>query len=235
MAGKQAGSAIIIKSSDFKENDLLVTVYSQNFGKLNLLARGAKKFNSKLAAHVEPLSLVEVLIIPGKGIEYLAAASLKEQFLAIKNSWPKIEVAGLAFNLFNSAVKENDRDQTMFTWLVTWLRNLEKTKAENSQVLFALFLIRFLDLLGYRPDLSDCLACRQKLRAGQQFFNLNSGGLICQPCRSQFALKDILSLSENCVKLLRFLQKNQKSVVVKKSLIKELNDFLLKFWSYQKN
>lgn len=228
----ESSLALIISRQDYRESDLLVTLYTENYGKLKLLARGAKKFNSKLAPFLEPLSLIKILIIPGKSINYLASASEKHLFLKIKEDYLKLESAGLAFKIFNKLVQENENDQVMFNYLLSWLESLEKAKNEKIDSLLTLFLIRFIDFLGYQPSLKNCLACQSKLRAGQQLFNFKLGGLVCSSCLKIMDRKDILAISENAVKLLRFLQKNQTTIIVKKPLIKELNIFLMKFLAY---
>ncbi len=225
--------AIIVSRRDFKENDVLVNLYTQNHGKQVTIARGAKKFKAKLSSHIEPLTLVESLIIPTKAISYLASSKTKESFYQIKNSYNKLQTAGRALNIFNHSIKENEADQKLFNYLLIWLRKLEESKEEDIEYLFLLWMIRFLDILGYLPNFKNCQSCQKKLLSGKQFFNFNTGSLLCSNCQSKYENKDLYQLSENAVKLFRFLASNQERIIVKKTLIKELNIFLYKFWQYQ--
>ena len=63
--------AIILDRKDFKEFDQIISVYTKEKGKLELLARGVKKITSKNSAHLEPFSFVDIEIAPGKGIDHL--------------------------------------------------------------------------------------------------------------------------------------------------------------------
>lgn len=227
--------ALIISRKDYRENDLLVNLYSQEKGKQTLLVRGAKKFKSKLASHIEPLTVSEILIINTKSLNYLASAKSKETFSLIKSSYTKLALAGKVLNIFNQSVKENEADRKLFNFLVLWLKKLELAKKEDLEYLFLLFMIRFLDILGYLPNFTNCQKCQKKLISGQQIFSFSSGSLLCRNCQQNKSDQDFYKLSENSVKLFRFLVNNQEKIIVKKSLIKELNIFLYKFWQYHQN
>ena len=85
MEVSQKSKAIILKREAFLENNSRVFIYSQNFGKLDLVARGTQKISSKLAGHIEPLNLCEIMIIKGKQYNYLGSALCENSFLNIKN------------------------------------------------------------------------------------------------------------------------------------------------------
>ena len=46
--------AIVLSRRDFREFDQMISLYTREQGKLELLARGLKKVTSKNAAHLEP-------------------------------------------------------------------------------------------------------------------------------------------------------------------------------------
>ncbi len=227
--------AIIISRKDYRENDILVDLYTKNSGRKKLLARGAKKSKAKLSSHLEPLSLVEILEIPTKSIDYLASSNIKNHFSGIKDSWLKLQTTGKVLNIFSQTVKENEKDENLFNYLIIWLNKLNDSEEENSSYFFSLWMIRFLELLGYMPNLLTCQSCQKSLNSGIQYFSFNLGGLICINCQNKFSVSDLYQISENSLKLLRFLANNQEKIIVKKTLIKELNIFLYKYWLYYQN
>ena len=50
---------IVLKAIPFKENDMILSVYFKEFGKLSLLASGLRKPKSKNASSCQPLMLSE--------------------------------------------------------------------------------------------------------------------------------------------------------------------------------
>ena len=63
--------AIVLSSRDFREFDQIISLYTKEQGKLELLARGVKKIISKNSAHLEPFSNVFIEIAKGKEIDHL--------------------------------------------------------------------------------------------------------------------------------------------------------------------
>lgn len=224
--------AIILNRRNWREADRLVSVYTLEYGRLQLLARGACKLNSKLAAHLEPLSLSRLLLVKGKGFDYVGGALMEEAFLGIKSDLNKLYFAGQALSLFTLLVRENLPDKELFTWLEKWLRNLdeaggeESLKKEDGRFRLALFSWRLFALLGYQARLDACVVCGKSIVSGKNYFDLAKGGIICQNCQS-FTANDlnsgsIISLSDNCIKLLRLASADDwKNIKFSPRLLKE--------------
>jgi len=232
--------AIILNRSDYRESDSLLTVYTRSLGKMSLVARGAKKISSKLSGHLEPISLVNILIIKGKGFDYIGSALGSDAFLNIKDDLNKIYYAGLAINNFNRLVKDNQPDEDLFLLLWRFLEALDNYSAEeftkeSGELLFIFFALKLLAELGYRPEMYECLSCRNKIKSGRNYFNLKNGGLVCEDCfKREYAeyqkqgIKpaEILTISDNCIKLARFIIDHRleaaKKLRLDKKFIKEL-------------
>ena len=106
MAESARSEAIIIKRNDWRENDSRVVLYTKNFGKLSLVARGVKKLSSKLAGHIEPISLVDAMILYGRSFDYLGSAVCQNAYFNLKNDLNALYFAGSALALFDQLVKE---------------------------------------------------------------------------------------------------------------------------------
>jgi DNA repair protein RecO (recombination protein O) len=247
MDESQHSSAIILNRSDYRESDSLVTAFTRNFGKVVLVARGAKKLQSKLAGHLEPMSLVDILIIKGKGFDYVGSALGANAFLNLKDNLNKLYYGGLAFSWFNRLIKEGQSDERLFFLLLRWLEILdnyppEDFTKENGELFFIFFALKLMTELGYQPEMYECLNCRKKIEPGKNYFNLKNGGIICEDC----FLKDqkiqainsaeILTISDNCIKLMRFIMDNRldmaKKLKIDKKVIKELSVLTLSFLNF---
>jgi DNA repair protein RecO (recombination protein O) len=69
-----------------------------------------------------------------------------------------------------------------------------------------IFLIRFFEYIGYRPDLSHCLHCSRPVSAqGRYGFNYTTGCLIGATCSSQ-GFQTMIPLSPGTIKLLTTVQ-----------------------------
>ena len=205
--------AIILNRRDWREADRLVSVYTQDYGRLSLVARGARKAASKLAAHLEPISLSRLLVIKGKGFDYVGASLMEEPFLAIKQDLNKLYFAGEALRQFSLLVQEGEVDANLFSWLEKWLLSLEmageKSGLDKDEGRFrlALFSWRLFKLLGHEPRLDTCIVCQASIKPGNNYFDFHRGGLLCSGCyvsNSKISIPNsIIPISDNCIKLLR--------------------------------
>jgi DNA repair protein RecO len=234
MAESQNSEALIIRRNDWRENDSRVVLYTKNFGKLSLVARGSKKFKSKIAAHIEPISLVDIMILKGKAFDYLGSAIIKKAYLNLKTDLNALYFVGAALALFDSQVKEAAPDDELYLFLISWLDLIEERFApnldkDNGELLYNYFVVRLLTILGYKPELKYCLGCHKAIKPGNNYLNLRLGGLICGNCleadKQKYLPNEILKISDDCIKLLRIFSENSeyKTIKVSPVILRELS------------
>ena len=73
------------------------------------------------------------------------------------------------------------------------------------------FELQALGLLGFRPELSVCVRCREPLEPIDNGFSLNAGGAVCQTCRARET--GARHLSPNALKILRLYQSGEWSTL----------------------
>lgn len=234
MAESQNSEALIIKRNDWRESDSRVVLYTKQFGKLSLVARGSKKFKSKIAGHIEPISLVDIMLLKGKAFDYLGSAITKNSFLNIKSDLNALYFVGAAFALFDAQVKEEAPDEELFNFLITWLDLIDEKFApnldkDNGELLYNYFVIHFLTILGYKPELHYCLDCHKTINPGSNYLNLRLGGLICEDClqlnQTKYLPSEIVKITDDCIKLLRiFSEKDSyQTIKISPALSRELS------------
>ena len=143
-------SAIILKRQPFKEDDLLVTVYSREKGKIILQAKGAKKILSKLAGHLEPLSLSYLNVVDGRSIDQLIGAAMLQSYGKIKTDIDKLSAAGWFLNLLDQQTMENHPDPRIFLLTRKYLDFLEQ-KSQDYEIAKLAAGFKLLHLLGLNP------------------------------------------------------------------------------------
>ena len=95
--------AIVLARVDWREHDSRLIVYSPQ-GQLDLIARGTKKPTSKLAGHIEPFNLIDLMVARGRQFDYLAAGLAQTVFAQIKSDVSKQKLAGRAVNFFRALI-----------------------------------------------------------------------------------------------------------------------------------
>jgi len=143
-------TSIILSRETFHENDLLITTYTQEKGKVILQARGAKKILSKLAGHLEPVSLSSLEITIGKNIDQLIGANLINPYKKIKADVTKIGYANYFSELVNEFTHPNHPDLQIFNLLQKSLDYLNNN-SNNYPIARISFGYKLLHLLGFNP------------------------------------------------------------------------------------
>ncbi|OIO05987.1 DNA repair protein RecO [Candidatus Falkowbacteria bacterium CG1_02_37_21] len=253
MEATKNSPALILQRRPYREHDSLITAYTLNFGKLSLVARGTKKLRSKLASHLEPLTLANLMIIKGRGFDYIGSALLTDSFSGIRSDLNKLYYAGRVLKLFDRLVRDSQTDGRLFFLLLDWLKFVDAYTDEFSrgvgELLSLHFTWRFLRELGYEPALAKCLICKKELTPGKNYFNLLNGGIVCESCfvnskgnNSQelgLELTNLLTISDNCVKIIRFIINNPSTLVhkikINKKLLSELGQLTQGFLNFVNN
>lgn len=244
--------ALILRRQPFREADSLVTVYTPDYGKLTLIARGTKKLQSKLAGHLEPFTLIDLMIISGKGRDYIGSAIGREAYQRLRADLNKLYYAGQAIRVFDQLVREGEADRELFILLKEWLGHLNGPRDfRSAQPLsktaggfqLAVFVNQLLEHLGYGPDLYNCRVCGKKIAAGLNHFDLLAGGLVDSECykkissEKEFPSNHYLPISDNVVKILRFIRDNSGEAIGKLKLsailVKEFSRFTKNFLNFR--
>lgn len=202
--------AIILRRAPVNESDIRVTAYSCDKGKLELLARGARKLKSKLAAHLEPITLSVLMVVRGRKFDYAGTAVSESCFLNIKNDLEKTVFAGKAVGFFDKIIKLGEKDKVLYKLLNEYLGVLnreEKIKA-GYELFYAFFILRLLARLGHQPQLYNCPVCNRKITPQGNVFGFTNGGIVCPNCQRNYRGKSVL-ISDECIKLFRLAEKRE--------------------------
>ncbi len=224
--------AIVLRRSDLGEADRLLTLFSKEFGKLRAVAKGARKPQSRKTGHVELFMRSRFLLAEGRDLPIVTQAELVEAYAPLRADLVRATYAAYACELLDRFTSDNDRHSDMYELLsqaLGWF-------AGNADLLLAarVYELRLLDMAGYRPQLHECLRCREAIREQDQFFSAELGGLLCPNCQAADARA--LPITAVGVKVLRYLQTRPWEVVqtlqLKRPLQHELENILHHYLRY---
>ena len=184
--------SIILSRRDFREVDQIVSLYTKDRGKLDLLARGVKKITSKNAAHLEPFSFVLVETVPGKEIDHLIKVVPIDLFVGIRKDLQKSLAAGFLVSFLNRVIEVQEPDIKIWQATLSWLKFVNSlNNPVNIITLLDALIVKLFDSLGFTPVLGQCVVCGKNYNdiAKEQIsttkkagFYFSGGGLICHSC-----------------------------------------------------
>jgi len=173
----------ILKKEDRGETNQLFTIYTKEFGKLEILAKAIRKTSSKLRSGMELFYLSEIEFIQGKTYKTLTDAILIEKFENIRKGLKKLSIAYKISELLNNLISGQEADKKIWQLLLETFTQLNNWKIKNSlKIIYYYFFWNFISILGYQPELYNCIFCQNKLMPKELFFSLKEGGVICHNC-----------------------------------------------------
>ena len=218
----------ILKKVDSGEADRIFTIFTKEFGKLEILAKAIRKIGSKLRGGMEIFYLSDIEFIQGKTHKTLTDAILIENFLNLRKDLKKLKIAFDISEIVDSLIRGEERDEKIWELLKETLERLNKISLSIKEcwLIYYYFLWNFLSILGFKPQLNSCSICQKKLLPQDLYFSFEEGGVICQNCSKK--IKEKKKISPGTVKILRLiLEKNfdfLKKLKVEKEQQKEIRE-----------
>ena len=221
--------AIVLRQRKLGEADKIITLYTANRGKVDAVAKGVRRSRSKLAGHVEPLSHATFQLAKGKNLDIVTQVEAIESFVAIRDDLDRMSRALYVCELLDRFTEMAEEHFDLFRLLLDTLRRL--SLSEDIETPGRYFEMQLLDILGYRPELDECVTCRERLRAVTNYWTAGGGGVVCPNCRRDEVT--VRPVSVNAVKLLRMLLHGSwndvSRVVIEPQLAIELERAMLEY------
>lgn len=156
---------LIIRKDNRAEADQLFSVYTRDFGKLEILGKAIRKISSKLRPGTEIFCLSEIEFIQGKNYKTLTDSILIEKFGNIGKDLKKMQVAYKISEILNDLIRGQEPDEKIWPLLKETFRKLNKAEAVESktEMLYHYFFWNLVSKLGYRPLIKDCTVHGKKI------------------------------------------------------------------------
>jgi DNA repair protein RecO (recombination protein O) len=153
--------AVVLKRISFGETDRILTLFTLEHGKLSAIAKGARRSVSRIAAATEPLTHSRMLLAMGQNLDVLTQGEVKEAFHDIRCDLTKIAYASYFTEFVIASVEERQPNPELFHLLLSALYMLQRT--EMPDLVARLFELQALRILGYEPELRQCVRDRAPL------------------------------------------------------------------------
>jgi DNA repair protein RecO (recombination protein O) len=194
----------IIRSQEFRESSLILTVLTEEFGKLSFIAKGARKLDSGFGAALDLLTLSELVFYDGKGLKLLKDATIIQSFWGLKGDYDSVDLGLRCAKLLDELVREGQPDRRIFWLFFDLLGELEGKKDIKSLEIG--FLVKLLAALGFTPQLNKCTLCGKTLsRGGKVWFSAERGGIVCSSC--SYNCEEAIKLNRGVIKTLKVMLK----------------------------
>ena len=181
--------AVVIGLMDYREADRIVSLFSKEHGRINGIARGARRSVKRFGGALELFARLSVNFTQSDSLVPIKDVDAITIYPGIRSSFEGIAYAGYACELVSLFAPERQANGRLFRLLTAYLEYLDKAPATASDRHF--FEINLLNILGYRPPLDSCAGCGSDLAAKGGFWSVgHETGIYCRSCSGRGRLLD---------------------------------------------
>ncbi len=155
--------AVVLRHSDWGEADRLLWLFTREQGKIRVIAKGVRKLRSRKAGHLEPFIHTNLLLAYGREMWIVTQAETIAAFIPLREDLLRLGYASYVIELLDRFTYEEGENRPLFSLLVDTLSRLSSEPDPAFAVRY--YELRLLDLVGFRPQLFNCVNCNTPIQA----------------------------------------------------------------------
>ena len=177
----------------------MLTILTPNFGKISCVAKGARRPRSALLAGSQIFCFGEYLMYKGTNTYHINSVEPIEVFYNIRTDLDKLNVAVHINKIVQEVTGENQNCFNIMQLLLNTLYVISETD-KNLDLVLSIFKLRLLSILGFRPNVNECVNCKGK--EDLIYFSLRDNGVKCKNCGKQD--KSSITISESTYNAIKY-------------------------------
>lgn len=194
---------IVLRETSFKEADKMLTVLTEDAGRVSVLARGVRRKHSRLSASSQLLVYSDMTLFSYKDHFTLDAANSIEQFWNIKSDLMLLALGSYFAETVSLIANEDAPSSAVLSLLLNSLYALDTLKKDPALVKAA-FELRLLLLAGFAPFLDHCAVCGAQWPQEPRL-HLSEGILHCAGCKGALSAGISMPLCEGSLSAMRYV------------------------------
>ena len=200
---------LVLREVKYKESSKILTILTEEEGKITAEARGALRKGSKCSAASQVLTWSELTFFENRGRYTLTEGSVLEDFAALRADLGDYALGCYMAELLEAVSDEDSHSTALLHLGLNALFALSR-QLYPAKHIKAVFELRAMCLSGYEPDLRGCAVCGAP---EPDRFNISQGVLQCAACRAEGEDDIRLPMSAGTRAALRYLDSAPSSRV----------------------
>ncbi len=173
---------LIIKETNVGEGDKIITILTNEYGKIQAGANGARSYKSKLIAGCSLFCYTDFIIKKGKQLGRVISADPIETFYNIRTDIEKLSLASYFCDLLCEIATDSHGMDEIIQLALNTLYII--TKKEDLALVKPAFELRLMALSGLSPNVLTCGEGGGKDELNH--FSVDEGSVFCSKCGSTY-------------------------------------------------
>ncbi len=213
---RRSCDALVLRVSDYGENDKLITVLSAEDGQCAMIAKGARSVKSALLPLCRPFTYANMECYEKNGMRWLSGGSVTNVFLAPGAELEDLALASYICELAAEITGENVGCERVLRMTLNTLYAIEN-KLKLPALIKAAYEIFAAAESGFTPDVSGCCVCHAHDSKDGFWLDVMNGRVICSECQSR---KGSLQ------------SRNSEEEIIRANILCPMDDSSLAAWKY---
>ena len=159
---------IVLRATDYKENDKLLPLFTPSLGKITAGIRGVRKAKAKLNFAAQPFTFCEYVLAEKGGRYTVTGAYLHDGFFSLRSDILRFYAACTLTEVCGAIFAEEEESDGAFIALAEGLKNLSLEEDDVAETTLT-FLLSVLTDAGYMIDLDGCGVCGGEIQGAIRF------------------------------------------------------------------
>lgn len=224
-------TGIVLRYTDYRENDRILTVLTRESGLVSLTARGVrKKSTSSPGSVLDVYCYGEFVVYERNNMLNVSSSTLIEAFYPLREDYDRLLAAAQTVRLSEKLASNRPNDE-LFSLLYHCLSFLAFGSADPKDLVLC-FLAKLLALSGYEPVLTRCVNCSAPVTNEKSIaFSNRLGGSLCVDCGGDEPRYSALAL-EAFRRMIRLKDQDMDKVRLPLQAREELEKLLFDYAEY---
>ena len=173
---------IILKEMDYREHDVMITVLSEQYGKIAFTVSGARKMSSRNKASVLPYTKAEFEFDykPRRTLFHLKRARTLKLYRPLHEDLTLSSAAAVLIGTADALTLSGEEDDDPKAKLSLLEKALDLlTEKEPCDLVIACYLSEMMQLFGVGAEVDACVHCGKPEAV---VFSSDEGGFLCHEC-----------------------------------------------------
>ena len=193
MQGSFKTEAIVLRSIRYAEADRVLHLYSADMGRINAIAKGARRPRSRFGGRLEPFFRLDLVLYQGRGeLATVTATHTVAAHPNLRESGPALGAAARGCDAVLRLLDSSEGNPAAYNLLCRYLALLDGDEPPSGRSPFPevdgaaghstalAFRLKLALAAGFAPELSSCARCGEV--DGLTGFSADAGGVVCSAC-----------------------------------------------------
>lgn len=207
---------IVLRRFEFGESSQTGRIYTRDFGRVPVIAKGIKRGGPELRGPMDLFALAEVAFRRQRSAELrlLVRYRVVTGFPGLRRNLERLFGAYYVAEILYEGTRDEVPEPELFDLVIDVLVALESAASHQVFLLAAYFVLHFLDRSGFSPMLDACVRCgRTAPESGSVRVSVDRGGLVCRLCVAGRP-HDLVTLKAGTRSFLRALRASEDATSV---------------------